>query len=66
MGKAKTAEKPDTAEWMAAFTALSLCLYAVVLVRNAWLSDDSFVTFRVADNFIHERVEAFTDTVLPV
>ena len=30
-----------------------LCLYAVVLLRTAWLSDDAYITFRTIDNWIH-------------
>ena len=41
-----------------------------VLVRTAWLSDDAYITFRTADNFIHgygltwnisERVQTYTN-----
>lgn len=44
-------------------------LLAVVIVRNAWLCDDAYITFRTVDNFIHgygltwnvaERVQAYT------
>ncbi len=44
-------------------------LAAVVLARNAWLSDDAYITLRTVDNFtngfglrwnIDERVQAFT------
>ncbi|MFQ5669189.1 MAG: hypothetical protein ACE5HD_01565 [Acidobacteriota bacterium] len=46
-----------------------LILFAVVVLRNAWLSDDAFITFRTVDNFSHgygltwnvsERVQAYT------
>jgi len=46
-----------------------LILFAVVLYRNAWLSDDAYITFRTVDNFIQgygltwnvaERVQAYT------
>lgn len=52
--------------------ALRLALIAwiaIVIVRNAWLSDDCFVTFRIVDNFTAgrgltwnpgQRVQAFT------
>jgi arabinofuranosyltransferase len=48
---------------------LVLLFFLWVLLRNAWLSEDSFITFRVADNFIHglglrwnplERVQVYT------
>jgi arabinofuranosyltransferase len=41
----------------------------IVLVRNAWISDDAFITYRIVDNFVHgrgmtwnpgQRVQAFT------
>ena len=49
-------------------TALALC--ALVVLQNAWLCDDAFITFRTADNFLNghgltwnagERVQAFTN-----
>lgn len=55
----------EYALWLAAFV-----LYLFLIVRNAWLSDDGFVTFRAADNLVHgfgftynvsERVQAFTN-----
>ena len=48
---------------------LFLILAAVVMVRNAWVCDDAYISFRVIDNFINgyglrwntiERVQAFT------
>ena len=48
----------------------ALALFAVVLARTAWLSDDSYINFRTIDNFLHgyglrwnvaERVQTFTD-----
>jgi len=50
-------------------TAVVVCLYAVVVLRTAWLSDDAYITFRTVDNFVHgygltwnvaERVQAYT------
>ena len=47
-----------------------LAMFVVVLIRTAWLSDDSFINFRTIDNFLHgyglrwnvaERVQSFTD-----
>ena len=52
--------------------ALGIALVAftvVVIVRNAWLSDDAYIGFRTVDNFVHgrgltwnpgQRVQAFT------
>lgn len=46
-----------------------LVLYALLLIRTSWLSDDCFITFRTIDNFLHgyglrwnvsERVQAYT------
>jgi hypothetical protein len=30
-----------------------LAAFAALVVRNAWLSDDAYITFRTVDNFIH-------------
>lgn len=44
-------------------------LFAVVLVRTAWICDDAYITFRTVDNFVHghgltwntdERVQVYT------
>jgi len=46
-----------------------LTLSAIIIVRNAWLCDDAYITFRVVDNFINgyglrwnvaERVQVYT------
>ena len=48
---------------------LLLALFALVIVRRAWVSDDAYITFRTVDNFLHgyglvwnvsERVQAYT------
>ena len=48
---------------------LFLAIYALLLLRNAWLAEDAFVTLRVVDNFVNghgmrwnisERVQTFT------
>ena len=50
---------------------LVLCLlgFGAVVARNAWLSDDAYITYRTVDNFVHgygltwnvtERVQAYT------
>lgn len=45
------------------------CIFLVVLLKDAWLSDDAYVTFRTVKNFVHgygltwnigERVQAYT------
>ena len=50
--------------------ALLVGLFAVVLLRSAWLSDDAFITFRTVVNFadghgltwnVGERVQAYTN-----
>ena len=52
-----------------AATAALLVLFAVLVLRRAWLSDDAYITFRTVDNFINgyrltwnpgERVQAYT------
>lgn len=49
--------------------AAAIALYAYVLLRSAWVSDDSFITLRTVDNFVRgrglrwnadERVQTFT------
>ena len=30
-----------------------IILLAVIILRNAWLCDDAYITFRTADNFIN-------------
>lgn len=46
-----------------------LVVYAVIVVRNAWISDDAYITFRTIENFTHgygltwnvgERVQTYT------
>ena len=46
-----------------------LSFYLIIVLRNAWMGDDAFITLRVVDNFINgyglcwnisERVQAFT------
>jgi len=45
-------------------------LFIIVLVNTAWLTDDSYITFRTVDNFfngygltwnVSERVEAYSN-----
>lgn len=52
-----------------ALVVLVLVAFLAVLLRNAWVTEDAFITFRVADNFLHgygltwniaERVQVFT------
>jgi arabinofuranosyltransferase len=51
------------------FVPFTYAIYVLVLVKTAWLSDDSFITLRTVDNFIKgygltwnvaERVQAYT------
>ena len=52
----------------AIFTAV-IAIFAWLVIRNAWLCDDAFITFRVVDNFhndyglrwnVVDRVQVFT------
>ena len=52
-----------------AFTIASLSVFALILVRTAWVGDDAYFTFRTIDNFTHgyglrwnvaERVQVYT------
>src|SRR5690349_7590140 len=47
----------------------SLAIFLIIIAKNAWLSDDSYITFRTVDNFVHgygltwnidERVQTYT------
>ncbi len=47
----------------------SLVFFLFIVLKNAWMSDDAYITFRVVDNFVHgygltwnpdERVQAYT------
>jgi arabinofuranosyltransferase len=53
-------------------TGLFFIYYLLLIFRTAWISDDAYITFRVADNFVNgyglrwnveERVQAFTNTL---
>lgn len=46
-----------------------LAAFAALVIRNAWLSDDAYITFRTVDNFVNgygltwnvaERVQTYT------
>ena len=50
-------------------TIAIIMLFAFVITKNAWISDDAYITFRTIDNFINgygltwnvgHRVQAFT------
>src|SRR5262249_17892744 len=47
-----------------------IAVFALVLIRTAWICDDAYINFRTIDNFLHgyglrwnpaERVQTFTD-----
>ena len=53
-----------------AMLCIALILFAVVMIRNAWLCDDAYITYRTVDNFVNgygltwntaERVQAYTN-----
>ncbi|MCX8064724.1 MAG: hypothetical protein N3G21_06070 [Candidatus Hydrogenedentes bacterium] len=59
----------EKTRWYLALTFTSLA-FSIVMVRNAWLNDDAYITFRVVDNFVNgyglrwnvdERVQAYTN-----
>lgn len=48
---------------------ITICLFAIIITRNAWVSDDAYITLRTVDNFVNgygltwnptERVQAYT------
>ncbi len=54
---------------MASLTWAMILIYAITVLRTAWLSDDAYITFRVVDNAVHglglvwnpaERVQGYT------
>lgn len=60
--------RPTRNEILAA--VLCAAVFAIVLLRNAWMSDDAYITFRTIDNFlsghglrwnVDERVQTFTN-----
>ena len=59
---------PGAALWRTC-TVACVALFLLLVVRTAWLSDDSYITFRTVDNFLHgfglrwnvdERVQTYT------
>ncbi len=55
--------------WRLALLVAAVAVLAAVIVRAAWLCDDSYITLRTVDNFVHgyglrwnvgERVQSFT------
>ena len=48
---------------------LLIVIYAIVILQNAWVGDDAYITFRTIDNWVNgygltwnvnERVQAYT------
>jgi arabinofuranosyltransferase len=65
--KKQSPQQPVKREWI--FVSLTVLVFLFVVIRTAWLSDDSYITFRVVENFLHgygpvynlgERVQAYT------
>lgn len=61
--------KPLTKERHLAITIAILLVLALVLLVNAWIVDDAYITYRTVDNFVHgygptwnpdERVQVYT------
>jgi len=57
---------------MSFLTKLFFVFYLLIVFKTAWVSDDAYITFRVADNFVNgyglrwnveERVQVFTNTL---
>jgi len=58
-----------SARYRQLIAAAILSLFAVILIRTAWVSDDAYITLRTIDNFLHgyglrwnvdERVQTYT------
>jgi arabinofuranosyltransferase len=65
----ETGEGMDNTQMRKTILSVLGVIFAVVLVKTAWVSDDSYITLRVVDNLVHgyglvwnvgERVQAFT------
>ena len=50
-------------------TVVLFCFFALIIIRNAWVSDDAYITLRTVDNFVNgygltwnptERVQGYT------
>ena len=35
-----------------ALLALIIIVYAIVMIKNAWIGDDAYITFRTIENFL--------------
>lgn len=66
---ARAMEKRKSQASLTLLPVAAVMLFAVVLIRTAWLSDDAYITLRTVDNIahgygpvwnVHERVQAFT------
>lgn len=62
-------DQPEPLAWTHWLFLALLAGFAGLVVRNAWLSDDAYITFRTVDNFVNghgltwnvaERVQAYT------
>ena len=60
---------PIWPQWSRALVGLLLALHLLLVLRNAWLSDDAYITLRTVDQFTHggglvwnpgERVQVYT------
>ena len=69
---APVSDRPEAVRWTNAQRSLIVAVslvFATVVLRTAWISDDAYITFRTIDNVLHgfgarwnvaERVQAYT------
>ncbi len=57
-------------QWLRPITRILFCFLILLILRSAWLSEDSYIGWRTVDNFVHghglrwnllDRVQVFTD-----
>jgi arabinofuranosyltransferase len=62
-------EDPTSLSYERPFVFLFFIFYCLLIIRNAWVCDDAYITLRTVDNFIHgygltwntaERVQVYT------
>lgn len=67
--KAKSQKKLKAGKLQKLLPPLFITIFAIIVLRNAWVTEDAYITFRTIDNFVNgygltwntiERVQAYT------
>lgn len=67
--QSEAASTPSLKTTEKSFILFAMIFYGLIVIKNSWLGDDSFITLRTVDNFLHgygltwntdERVQAYT------